>query len=65
MRDRGERQSIATALAILPDRQRQYYQELSNIDAADVMGISVEALESLLARARRNLRNHLEAERDD
>ena len=34
----------------------QYYQELSNIDAAALMEISVEALESLLSRGRRALR---------
>jgi RNA polymerase sigma-70 factor (ECF subfamily) len=55
---------VATALAALPVRQRealvlQYYQELSNTEAAEVMGISVEALESLLARARRTLRARL------
>ena len=36
-----------------------YYQEMSNIDAAALMGIGVDALESLLARARRNLRTRL------
>jgi len=56
---------VESALATLPERQReaivlQYYEELSNIDAAAVMGITVEALESLLARARRNLRACLE-----
>jgi RNA polymerase sigma-70 factor (ECF subfamily) len=55
---------VAAALAALPSRQRealvlQYYQDLSNTQAADVMGISIEALESLLARARRNLRDRL------
>ena len=60
---RSER--MAAALASLPDRQReaivlQYYQELSNIDAAALMNISVEALESLLSRARRNLRSYLD-----
>lgn len=60
--DRSER--MATALAALPERQReaivlQYYQELSNIDAAALMNISVEALESLLSRARRQLRSSL------
>jgi RNA polymerase sigma factor (sigma-70 family) len=55
---------MASALAALPERQReaivlQYYQELSNIDAAALMEISVEALESLLSRARRQLRNQL------
>lgn len=38
----------------------QYYQEFSNIEAAQIMDISIEALESLLARARRNLRTALE-----
>ena len=55
---------VAGALAALPARQReavvlQYYQELSNGEAAALMGISVEALESLLARARRALRARL------
>ncbi|NBF06841.1 RNA polymerase sigma factor [Pseudomonas sp. Fl5BN2] len=55
---------MAQALDKLPDRQReaivlQYYQELSNTEAAALMQISVEALESLLSRARRNLRSHL------
>ncbi len=52
---------VATALAALPDRQREavalcHYQDLGNIEAAGVMGVSVEALESLLARGRRALR---------
>ena len=52
---------VARALAALPDRQREalvlcHYQELGNIEAAEVMGISVEALESLLGRGRRALR---------
>lgn len=67
----GERnERIKAALAALPARQRealllQYYQELSNVEAAQLMGISIEALESLLSRARRNLRGHLAGERDD
>ncbi|NWA25818.1 RNA polymerase sigma factor [Pseudomonas gingeri] len=57
-------EQMAAALAALPDRQReaivlQYYQELSNIEAAALMNISVDALESLLSRARRNLRSAL------
>ena len=53
---------LQAAIAALPERQRTaitltYYQELSNIDGAALMGVSVEALESLLARARRNLRD--------
>lgn len=55
---------IKTALAQLPSRQREalvlsYYQELSNTDAAALMGVTVDALESLLSRARRNLRTLL------
>ncbi len=61
-RVRDER--VRTALAALPVRQREalvlnYYQELSNIEAAALMGVTVDALESLLARARRSLRAQL------
>ncbi|WP_454882938.1 RNA polymerase sigma factor [Sphingomonas oryzagri] len=53
--------AVQSAIAALPERQREaillvHYQELSNIAAADVMEISVDALESLLARGRRSLR---------
>lgn len=56
--------AIDEALEKLPERQRLaitlcHYQELSNIEAAEIMGISVEALESLLARGRRALRTSL------
>jgi RNA polymerase sigma-70 factor (ECF subfamily) len=52
---------VTKALQALPVRQReaivlQYYQELSNVEAAAVMEVTVEALESLLVRARRRLR---------
>jgi RNA polymerase sigma-70 factor (ECF subfamily) len=58
------------ALQALPLRQReaivlQYYQELSNGEAAMVMEVSVEALESLLVRARRRLRVLLADDADD
>ena len=58
------RDRMAAALAALPSRQREalvlhYYQELSNVEGAALIDISVEALESLLARARRNLRAQL------
>jgi RNA polymerase sigma factor (sigma-70 family) len=57
----GRSDRVAQALAALPARQRealvlQYYQELSNGEAAALMGISVDALESLLARARKGMR---------
>jgi len=65
---REERDAVKAAIDALPDRQReaivlQYYQELSNVEAAALMGIGVEALESLLARARRNLRASLVGDR--
>lgn len=60
--DTGRR--VQVALAALPDRQREalvlcHYQELSNIEAARLMTVSVEALESLLSRGRRALRTAL------
>ncbi|WP_082102404.1 RNA polymerase sigma factor [Robbsia andropogonis] len=62
---KAERARIRTAIQALPTRQRealvlQYYQECGNVEAARIMGISVEALESLLARARRTLRATLD-----
>ncbi|WP_298744854.1 RNA polymerase sigma factor [uncultured Brevundimonas sp.] len=60
--------AVNGALARLPDRQREaivlcHYQELSNIEAAGLMEISIEALESLLSRGRRTLRQALAAHR--
>ncbi|MEO8926791.1 MAG: RNA polymerase sigma factor [Caulobacteraceae bacterium] len=58
-RDVGRR--VDASLQALPARQREaivlcHYQDLGNIEAAAVMGVSLEALESLLSRARRALR---------
>ena len=58
-RDVGDR--VAAAMATLPSRQREalvlcHYQDLGNIEAAQVLGVSIEALESLLSRGRRALR---------
>lgn len=55
---------VAEALQSLPERQREAivlhtWQELSNAETAAVMDVSVEALESLLSRARRGLRQAL------
>ena len=62
VRQHGAR--VRAALAGLPPRQREalvltYYQELSNAEAAGLMGLSVDALESLLVRARRGVRAQL------
>lgn len=55
---------VQTALAALPESQRIaitlcHHQGMRNIEAAEVMGVSVEALESLLARGRRALAERL------
>ena len=61
---------VATAVQRLAPRQREaivlvYYQEMSNIEAAAVMQISVDALESLLARGRRSLQAMLTGDGSD
>ncbi len=53
--------AVHAALQQLPERQRAaialvHFQDLSNIAAAEMLEISVEALESLLSRGRRGLR---------
>lgn len=58
---RDTERRVTAALGALPERQREavvlcHYQELGNIEAAALMGVSVEALESLLSRGRRALR---------
>ncbi|MEQ8405677.1 MAG: RNA polymerase sigma factor [Oceanicaulis sp.] len=61
---------VRAAVAALPARQRAalelcHFQEMGNIEAAEVMEISVEALESLLSRGRRRLKQTLAGERED
>ena len=55
---------IEAGLAALPERQRAalhlcHVQGCGNIEAAEILGISVEAVESLLARGRRTLKARL------
>lgn len=55
---------VADAVATLPLRQRTavtlaHFHEQGNIAVAEIMGLSVEAVESLLARGRRALRERL------
>ena len=57
---------IDAAIASLPDRQKLalalvHFEHMTNIAAAAAMEISVDALESLLARARRGLKEKLGA----
>ena len=68
MIDQARDARLAAAIAGLPERQRaalvlQYYEGLSNIEAAAAMEIGVDALESLLSRARRTLRDRLRGRR--
>jgi RNA polymerase sigma factor (sigma-70 family) len=52
---------VARAMQALPERQREaivlcHYQDLGAAEASRLMGVSIEALESLLSRGRRALR---------
>ncbi len=62
--------AVHAALQALPARQREaivlvHYEGLSGNDACQVLEVSVEALESLLARGRRNLRAALADRRSE
>ena len=59
---------VREALEKLPERQRAafvlcFYEDYSNKEAADMLGISVGAVESLLVRSRRILRDELVGEK--
>lgn len=59
-------ETMAAVMAELPERQKAavalcYYEEMSAAEAGRVMELSVPAVESLLARARRTLRTRLTA----
>jgi len=56
--------AVRTAIEALPERQREalvlcHFQELPQAEAAALLDVSLDALESLLARARRSLRQSL------
>jgi len=60
---------VRAAVDQLPERQKLalelcHFQERTNIEAAEIMQVSVEAIESLLSRARRSLKKALAAERE-
>ena len=59
------RAAVAGALNALPERYRAalvlcYFEGYSNAAAADMLGLNIKAMESLLFRARRQLREVLE-----
>ncbi len=60
---------IDQAIATLPDRQKLaltlvHFEQMGNIKAASIMEVSVDALESLVARARRTLKRALAADKE-
>lgn len=66
--DTEQWQQVRHAASRLPERQRTalalcYEQGLGEREAAEVMGIGVKALESLLARAKQALRQKLNGDR--
>ena len=70
MRHLAERElgaRVDAALQALPERQRLaitlfHYEGMSQIEVGEVLGISDEAVKSLLARARRTLKVALKEE---
>ncbi len=59
-----EQRRIENAMAVLPERQRTaitlcFYEGLSNVEAAETMGVKLKALESLLMRAKARLREYM------
>ncbi|MFQ5622401.1 MAG: RNA polymerase sigma factor [Paracoccaceae bacterium] len=68
LQGKSRRAALQAALARLPERQRlaimlRHFEELPNGEIADILGISVEAVESLLARGRRALAAELSGQR--
>lgn len=58
---------VEAALRALPDRQRQaltlfHFEGMSQVEVGRVLGVTDEAVESLLARARRSLKSNLAAD---
>ena len=61
---------IGKAVSDLPERQKQaltlaHFEQLPQAEAAAIMELSVDAFESLLARARRALKDQLTADKQD
>ncbi|MBU6207795.1 MAG: RNA polymerase sigma factor [Alphaproteobacteria bacterium] len=56
-----QRAAVARAIAALPERQRAaiiltYYEEMPNLNAAEILEMNIKAFESLLLRARAALK---------
>ena len=64
LQDRARARALRAALSDLPDRQKKamvlrHLEGLSNPDVAQIMQISVEAVESLISRGKRSLADAL------
>lgn len=67
LEDQDLARRVGEAMQALPERQRRaltlfHHEGLSQAEVGEVLGVSDEAVESLLARARRALRKSLEKE---
>ena len=63
--EKQDKQRLDDAIRLLPENQRSalmlcHYAGFSNKEAAAIMNVSVKALESSIARARRSLRSQLQ-----
>ena len=70
MTEAARSDALTKALSSLPDRQKQavvlrHIEELGNPQIAEIMDITVEAVESLVARGKRTLTAALEGRRDE
>ncbi len=70
MQTEDRAQALRSALSELPDRQRKavvlrHFEGLANPDIASVLDVSVEAVESLVARGKRSLRALLLGQKDE
>jgi RNA polymerase sigma-70 factor (ECF subfamily) len=59
-----EQQALEREIAALPERQRMalnlcFDQDLSNQEAAEIMGLNLKALQSLIMRAKRTLKERM------
>lgn len=64
LQNKESRQSLENAIDALPERQKQalnlcFYDGFSNKEAAEILGVGVKALESLLMRAKAGLKQNL------
>jgi len=61
---RRQQALLEQAIQQLPERQRTalnlcFYEDISNQEAADIMGVPIKTLQSLLMRAKQNLKESL------